>query len=283
MNTHRADAAGARRGPDRAWALCAALCAALAAAAGCAGARAPEAAPALAAGRCPPKDLRTLDRPGGDALHRAVADADLAATRRALAAGSDPNGRDGYEDTALAAAVAAEVYAFRERSPRQLRELAAQDAARARAQLDIVRALLDAGADPDGRSRYGDTALIRVAGAALPIDEESFAAAAAAQRRALVALLLERGARIDQGNDRGATALMAAAGNDRLAAALVATLLGRGADPRRVDCVGRTALSIARERGRDDAAELLKGALAPATKEPAGSQPAGPPPPKINP
>ncbi|QCW26996.1 hypothetical protein FE772_16470 [Lysobacter enzymogenes] len=229
----------------------------------------------------PAKDLRTLDRPGGDALHRAVADADLAATRRALAAGSDPNGRDGYEDTALAAAVAAEVYAFRERSPRQLRELAAQDAARARAARHRARPAR-CRRRPDGRSRYGDTALIRVAGAAADrrgeLRRRGRRATARAGRAAAGTRRAHRpgqrprrdcadGRRRQRPIGRGA-------GRD---------LARRGADPRRVDCVGRTALSIARERGRDDAAELLKGALAPATKEPAGSQPAGPPPPKINP
>jgi hypothetical protein len=203
-------------------------------------------------------------------LARLVADGDVEAVRTAvtgnptlLAGTVDRDGEGGW--TPLHVAVAA------------------GDAA-------VVRALLEAGAQPDARTESGTTplhlalqrspdlvAVLREAGAALdgpsaaylddvdalggaladggPAGTELLAWAAAGGARHTARLLLDRGADADEG------ALHAAARHGRLE--LVRLLLGAGADPDHRDPdTGRTALHDAVAAGPDgDGAEVVRALL----------------------
>jgi ankyrin repeat protein len=109
----------------------------------------------------------------------------------------------------------------------------------ARGFAEIVRRLLDAGVD--AKLRYGHelTALMWAAG-----HEDGVGAGAALST---VELLLARGAPIDAADDRGRTALMAAAELGHAEVALM--LIGRGADQALRDKSGKTALDLAADDG----------------------------------
>jgi RNA polymerase sigma factor (sigma-70 family) len=114
-----------------------------------------------------------------------------------------------------------------------------------RGELEIVKLLLDAGADVDGACgcRAGETPLW---------------AAAAADYPQVVAYLLERGANPNARGPRGHTALHIAAmrGWPHLARAL----LEHGADPRQPDDAGRTPLDWAALKRHAEVADLLRDA-----------------------
>jgi ankyrin repeat protein len=111
---------------------------------------------------------------------------------------------------------------------------------------DIVQLLLDAGVDPAARYEHDLTALMWAAGYADTGSDTG------AQRA--VALLLQRGARVDDADDRGRTALMIAAGRGH--AAIVRLLLAHGASPKLLDKNGKSAADLATD-------ETLRHLLAP--------------------
>lgn len=114
------------------------------------------------------------------------------------------------------------------------------------APLDLVRALLELGADPNAPDPAGFPSLI----AALSSDRPD--------REAAITLLLSHGADIGQRGINDWTPLHRAAANDDVAA--VALLLAHGADPRartRIDACA-TPLEEAEHLGRTRAAEALR-------------------------
>lgn len=138
--------------------------------------------------------------------------------RRYLEQGAEINAFDSLDQTALIAAVDHQ-------------------------QLEIVRLLLDRGADPRLADHAGWTPLIH----AIYFGSDE----------TLLGLLLDRGADIDARNDRGVTALYLAAAAGR--EPQVQFLLKRGADPQLATEAGYTPLRIAQLRGYERIVALLGG------------------------
>jgi ankyrin repeat protein len=115
--------------------------------------------------------------------------------------------------------------------------------AAARARLDVVERLLMRNVDVNARYPNDLTLLMWASGPDEKVPE--------AEATRVVAYLLDKGAHIDDRDDRGRTALMIAAEGGR--AEVAALLLARGADPALKDKAGKraadlTALSSIRER-----------------------------------
>ncbi len=111
--------------------------------------------------------------------------------------------------------------------------------------LDVVRALLSLGADPNGFSGG-------------MFNNAPLHAAAAGSQGEAVEVLLAAGAKPDLPDKNGYTPLHVAAANG--AARAIRALLSKGADPKAKGPDGKTALDFARERGMDEAAALLASA-----------------------
>jgi len=112
--------------------------------------------------------------------------------------------------------------------------------------LPMLRLLLDAGGDPNAAGSKGTTPLMWTSGLGYEY---------------LVALLLERGAVVDQRDSQGRTALMhAAMGPIPLGKFVdaIPLLLKAGADPNARDHKGRTALDLAQEAKHEMAVEMLR-------------------------
>jgi ankyrin repeat protein len=107
---------------------------------------------------------------------------------------------------------------------------------------DIMRLLLDAGADASREDQVFKTAMVY---------------AAAEGHVEAVTLLLERGVEVNHLYAHNLTALMWAAGYGK--SECVRLLLDRGADPRLKDDRGKTARDIAQEQGFGETATLLPG------------------------
>lgn len=109
--------------------------------------------------------------------------------------------------------------------------------------LEVMRTLLEAGADPDAQSVAGSTPLL----SAVRLETERTAEA--------VAILLEAGGDADAADRGGVTPLMkVAAGGD---AVVVETLLDHGAQADRRSAIGDTALQLAAQRGHTEIVRLL--------------------------
>ena len=120
---------------------------------------------------------------------------------------------------------------------------------------DAVRALLDAGADPNIAGDDGTTPLIFAAFGGAPLNNTLYREIANKQLPT-VQLLVERGAKLDAKTSRGSTALhMAAtrAGND-----VVTYLVSKGAGLYAKDGRGNTPMKSADSRGARDTAALLQ-------------------------
>ena len=117
-------------------------------------------------------------------------------------------------------------------------------------QVKIVRFLLEAGADVHSRNQHGHTPLHCAVGSpASRFDEET--------QQQCVQALVEHGAELEAKDESGSTPLMSAAWFGCLRP--VRYLLDKGALAKTADNEGRTAESLARERGHADIAEILAG------------------------
>jgi hypothetical protein len=115
-------------------------------------------------------------------------------------------------------------------------------------QISIVRFLLETGADVRHRNQHGHTPLhCAVQSPASHFNEEA--------QQACVQALVERGAELEAKDQSGGTPLMNAAWFGCLRP--VRYLLDKGASPKVADGKGRTAESLARERGHVEVAEIL--------------------------
>ena len=127
--------------------------------------------------------------------------------------------------------------------------------------IEPVKALLDAGVDPNAPTRQRTTSLAPLA------------LAAHFGNIGQVQLLLARGANPNARGTRGLTPLMAAAMGDDQDRAVIDLLLSKGAEIDATDEVGRTALDWALFQGDTDIVKQLRAAgghaLAPASQAPA--------------
>lgn len=120
-------------------------------------------------------------------------------------------------------------------------DIAAMHLAAARDNVEMVRLLLDAGADPNARDASGSA----------PLDEAAFHGV-----KEVAALLIARGAEVDRPNPQtGATPLNEAAGSGN--AGVAELLLARGANPSRADSSGATPLENAVSARHADVVKLL--------------------------
>jgi ankyrin repeat protein len=130
-------------------------------------------------------------------------------------------------------------------------------AAAASADAETVRRLLGEGAHPDGTEREKDAPLWHVSGSD----------AAHARRIEVATLLLDAGAHVRRGNTQGRTALHAAAA--RGPRALVELLIRRGAFTWQTDTRGKDALAYARGGDAPDKAEIVELLDRPVIRDPA--------------
>ena len=139
-----------------------------------------------------------------------------------------------------------------------------------------VEHLLDAGADPNAKSRHGGVALVEASyrgeadivklllevGADINQTSASgwspLIAAVSGNRSRSIELLLSRGADVNVKSEDGRTALILAVLRQNLG--VVKELLARGADVNVKDGYGKTALGIAEEEQNEDLVRLLKRA-----------------------
>ncbi len=199
-------------------------------------------------------DLAHRNLEGSTALLRAVEMNRRQTVRRLLAAGADA----GAANAKGIAPVIVAAYNGNEALVRMLLDAGADPGVRdasgkgaityaaGRGYRRIVAMLLDAGVEPDERYAHDLTALMWAAGHSNDVP--------VAEGLETLALLLERGARLDLVDDRGRSALMIAAerGHAEIATALVAA----GADPGLRDRQGKTAAALA-------ANDAVAAALAP--------------------
>jgi ankyrin repeat protein len=133
--------------------------------------------------------------------------------------------------------------------------------AAAAADLDLMRMLLDGGADPHIRSKDGATALMMATGVGRVDERENQQEDANALEAARLALML--GDDINAANEKGRTALHGAAGIG--ANALVQFLFEKGANLNAKDRGGYTPLGVAAgraPRGGDSASRVYEGTVA---------------------
>jgi ankyrin repeat protein len=203
----------------------------------------------LLLGRGAPINARNLA--GATALYFAAEGGHVPVALRLIERGADVNlaGRSGVTPVAAAAYAGSDAI-VEELIAHGADERAADDTgkspiiyAAARAKLDIVKRLLGRNIDINGRYPHDLTLLMWASGADEKVPE--------ADALEVVKYLVDAGARIDDRDARGRTALMIAAEGGR--AEIVALLLRRGADPSLRDQAGKraadlTSLSSLRER-----------------------------------
>ena len=187
-------------------------------------------------------------------LHAAASTGDIAGIRRALAAGSDVDARDGAGRTPVMTATAAR----QTEAVRVLLEAGADVDIRddrldnpflyagAEGLLDILRLANEAGADPAITNRFGGVAVI-------PASERGHV-------EVVRYLLAETDVDVDHVNNLGWTALLEAVilGSGGPAhQEIVRMLLDAGADPELADRDGVTPVAHARARGQAEVAAIL--------------------------
>ena len=131
--------------------------------------------------------------------------------------------------------------------------------------IELVRVLVDAGADPLAKLPNGTTALMLAAGLGWrngsPL-APSYDQGSDEEAVATLELLLSLGLDLQATNEAGDTALHAAIGA-RGSEAIVGFLLERGADPLAANARQQTPLSIAETRSTDAVKALIRAALPP--------------------
>ncbi|HYR89225.1 MAG TPA: ankyrin repeat domain-containing protein [Terriglobia bacterium] len=133
--------------------------------------------------------------------------------------------------------------------------------AAAAADVDLMRTLLRAGADPHIKSKDGSTALMMASGVGRIDERENNKEDAGALEAAKLALML--GDDINAANARGRTALHGAAGTG--ANAIIQFLFEKGANLNAKDRGGYTPLGLAKglaPRGGDSASQVYDGSVA---------------------
>jgi ankyrin repeat protein len=199
--------------------------------------------------RSAPINARNLA--GATALYFAAEGGHVSVAQRLIEQGADVNltGRSGISPIAAAAYAGSDAI-VEALIAHGADERAADDTgkppivyAAARAKLDIVKRLLGRNTDINGRYHHDLTLLMWASGADEKVPE--------ADAIEVVKYLVDAGARIDDRDARGRTALMIAAEGGR--AEIVTLLLARGADPALKDRTGKraadlTSLSSLRER-----------------------------------
>lgn len=186
-----------------------------------------------------------------DALVAAARSSDPVRVQALLAQGADPNARDrssqfhrlvarlpGQQPVPMPYPTALNVLIYR---------CVEQDLPEAQV-VRTARVLLEAGADVEAPYREGNTALME---------------ALWGEKHQLVALLLEKGAKVNARNAFGATPLMLATGD----LALVRLLLRHGADLHAQDVGGQTAIGWCRLYGRTETERALLRLGCPVGKE----------------
>jgi ankyrin repeat protein len=140
--------------------------------------------------------------------------------------------------------------------------------------VEVVRLLLERGADIDRPNKFGarplfsaaNNAKLRViqvllkAGASLSVESDDGLTAfmhAATSTPETVRMFLKHGVDVNAVSSKGYTALQCAAINDLHGPAIIPLLLEAGADPAYRDGQGRTAKDLALERGRKKNAAVL--------------------------
>jgi cytohesin len=203
-------------------------------------------------------DANAVDANGYTALHKAVRDSDygvnvaakdriLSIVKSLLKHGANPNAR-----LVVPAAVAAEelkntgVANYRKRAALTLTEIDLQGAtplllAAEVNNYDVIKTLVDAGADPRIPTDKGTTALMMAAGAGTDVQRER-----PDEERALAVdtakLLIEHGVDVNAAGQYGWTALHSAAYQG--IKDLISYLVSKGADVNSMDSFGQTPLSI---------------------------------------
>jgi uncharacterized protein len=156
--------------------------------------------------------MRDMD----ELLLKAATEGDLAAAQAALRSGASKDATTDFGFTALHVAATA-------------------------GHLQVVRLLIDGGADVDRRGPHG---VSRVS----PLFQ-------AIGWPKIMEALLDAGANVDGATMQGVTPLMSAAAFGEMES--VRLLLARGADPKRLDNSGSSAADAAGEKGQDEIASLL--------------------------
>ena len=142
-----------------------------------------------------------------------------------------------------------------------------------------VSLLLEYGADPNAKTRYGETVLHRAASKGLEATVHKLlkagadpnarmeggdaplnrGATARENNGRIIWLLVRYGAEVNATNDSGSTALHHAAAHGRLAS--IRQLLKAGADPHKKDESGNTPAALAWREGNPQASDMLKQAM----------------------
>jgi ankyrin repeat protein len=214
-------------------------------------------------------DVKAVHRTGEQVLMMAArqrnyqtpaAEPDPEIVRLLLAHGADPNAKSQWGETALMFAnTAAKVKLLvANRADLEAKDQQGKTAlmkAASQGDVGVAGALIESGANVNAVDTNGSSALL------YSLDEENMAhgdeRATLPARRAEIArkLLAAKPLEVNAQNSNGETALMRAV---RLAnPELVKSLLARGADPKRIDVFGDTAVSLAYGSGKAELEQLL--------------------------
>lgn len=176
------------------------------------------------------------------ALITAIAEKDTSAVRALLLRGASANAREVPQKQSPALLDFCKRMLGRDRLTTELTRTALMDAM-ADDDMEMIKVLIDAGAEVDARDKDGETALMMASGRQLDV----------------VKLLLARGAKVNSKDYRGWTPLMWASYNAPYVGhpAIVQELLDRGADLNAKGSDGETALMLACERHLDVVKLLL--------------------------
>jgi len=215
-------------------------------------------APAIAAGASlgPAKDDRSAMTP----LHFAVMSGSAETVRTLLAAGADTSARTGHDSLLMELELHPADFGM-ERIERNVTPLwmavkGPFRTDRPGPSVEVVRALLDAGADPRTTNQIGETPLHVLSESRFPRERER----PVAERLEILRRLVDAGADVEAENRLGLTPLLVAVD----APEFVAALLDAGADPARrtahadlFGIEGMSALHAAAAGGSDEALRLM--------------------------